>query len=269
MNKRIKRNLVVVILLGLLMLINIPVNAFSNSSEQVSQNSIIEEQEKKMENESQQLEEKVFRGWTTTRVNVRTEPNTSSEIIRTLDFNSVILYFPISENSEWIKIRHKGEIAYVAKEYVSTKKCEYREYDIPENDGFKSYMSYTTITSETSNQLKIQEEYAYTGKYGIRQADNRYCIALGTYFNIEIGQYVDLVLENGEIISCILAEVKADAHTDENNLFTVANGCCSEFIIDSLELNSEAKKIGNISFCCEEWQSPVISVRVYEENILE
>ena len=268
MKNRIKRNLVVAILIGFIC--TIPINAFSNSSISVSQDSIIEEQEKKVENESQQPRgDNFLKGWTTTRVNVRKFPSTSAEVLDTLDFNSMILYLPIEYNKEWIKIQYMGDIAYIAKKYMSNRKCDYRQYDIPSNSGFKSYMSYTAITSKNSNQYKIQNNYAYTGNYGIRQADNRYCIALGSYFNAEIGQYIDLVLENGVVIPCILADAKANIHTDKNNLFTTANGCCSEFIIDSSKLNSNAKRDGNISSCCEGWNSPVISVRIYEENILK
>lgn len=265
MKKRIKRSLVLAILIGIISIYNIPINASSNTSIPVNQSSIIEEQEKK--NEPQQ--EKFFKGWTTTEVNVRTAPNTSSKILKTLDFNSMVLYLSIPYNEKWIRIKYKGDIAYIAKEFVSTQKCEYKKYDVPSNDGFKSYMSYTTITSEISNQYKIQNEYACTGEYGIRQVDERYCIALGSYFETEIGQHIDLVLENGTIIPCILGDVKADIHTDKNNLFTIANGCCSEFIVDMSQLDSTAERIGDISFCKEEWSSPVVSVRVYEKNILE
>ena len=90
---------------------------------------------------------------------------------------------------------------------------DYTIIDVPANSGFKSYMPYTAITSKNSNQYKLQHTEAYTGEHGIRQVDGRYCIALGSYFGKEIGTYYDLVLENGTVIPCILADRKADIHT--------------------------------------------------------
>lgn len=76
----------------------------------------------------------------------------------------------------------------------------YTTYDIPENRGFKSYMDYRTITSTGSKQFQLQNLYANTGDYGIRMVDDRFCIAVGTHFDAQIGQYLDLILENGSVI---------------------------------------------------------------------
>lgn len=146
---------------------------------------------------------------------------------------------------------------------------QYKEYDVPDTNGFKSYLPYTSITDRTSLQYKLQNNYAYTGNYGIRMANDRYCIALGTAFNAEIGTYVDLVLKNGEIINCILADIKADIHTEDNNMITAHNGCISEFIVDKWALSEKVRIAGNISKCKEEWDSKVVKVIVYEENIFE
>ena len=140
-------------------------------------------------------------------------------------------------------------------------------YTMPNNSGFKSYMDYRTITDTSSLQYKLQNTYAHTGDYGIRMVDNRYCIALGTYFTSNIGQYIDLTLENGVVIPCILAEVKADIHTDSNNIMTMHNGCVTEFVVDTNVLFEKAKTTGNISYCQDKWKSPVKKVKVYDENI--
>ena len=286
MKRQIKKKLIVMIEL---LIYCSSINILSNQNFNiVNQDSIIEEQQKislkqrvlwqepvifelnSLSKPKEKEEETYIKGYTTTRVNIRKSASTSSEILNTLDFNTPILYMEDKENEEWLQIKYEDDtIAYISKKYISNIKCEYREYQIPKNDGFKSYMSYTTITSTISNQYKIQNSYAYTGTYGIRQVQDRFCIALGTYFDSEIGQCVDLVLENGVIIPCVLGDVKANIHTDNNNLFTIANGCCSEFIIDSSKLNSNAKRDGNISSCNNEWNSPVAYVRVYEKNILK
>jgi hypothetical protein len=64
-----------------------------------------------------------------------------------------------------------------------------------------------------------------------------------------------------------MGDLKADKDTDSSNIFT-SNGCCSEFIVDSATLHSTAKLTGNISDLNEDWNSPVIKIKVYSNNIL-
>ena len=113
-------------------------------------------------------------------------------------------------------------------------------YTMPSTSGFKSYMSYKAITSTSSPQYKLQHSYAYTGDYGIRQVNGRYCIAIGTFSGASIGTYVDLILNNGTTIHCIIGDFKSNAHTDASNMMT-SNGCVSEFIVDMNSFNSTAK----------------------------
>lgn len=135
------------------------------------------------------------------------------------------------------------------------------EHFVPNNNGFKSYMSYKAITNKNSKQYELQQR-AYTSNYGIRMVDDRYCVVLGSFFQKEIGTYFDLVLENGTIIKCILSDVKSSAHTNEDNI-TSLNGCISEFIIDSEYLIKDAKTSGDISNCNENWNSPVVKINFY------
>lgn len=145
----------------------------------------------------------------------------------------------------------------------------YMTYAIPENRGFKSYMDYRAITNKSSQQFQLQKLYANTGNYGIRVVEDRYCIAVGTHFSASIGQYLDLILENGTVIPCVLADVKADIHTDSNNIITLHNGCVSEFVVDTSSLHNTAKRMGDVSYCCEEWNSPVVEIVVYEQNVFD
>ena len=209
-------------------------------------------------------EKQYLNGWTTTKVNVREYPNINATILTTFDFNTFIEY--IEFNDEWVKIKYEENVAYIAKDYISNEECLYQEYKLPEHEDFKSFMGYEFITNISSDQFSLQKNYAYTGDYGIRMINNRYCVAIGSYFNTEIGQYFDLVLENGIIIPCIMGDLKADKDTDSSNIFT-SNGCCSEFIVDSTTLHSTAKLTGNISDLNKNWNSPVIKIKVYN-NIL-
>lgn len=154
------------------------------------------------------------------------------------------------------------------KETVNIEKSDYKIFSVPGNSGFKSYMPYTAITLKNSPQYKLQHQYAYTGNYGIRQVNGRYCIALGTYYSKQIGTEIDLILKNGVVIPCILSDLKADRDTDSGNKVTLHNGCVAEFIVDRSSLYRMAKRMGDISYCSNDWNSPVEKIRVYDRNIL-
>lgn len=208
-------------------------------------------------------------GWTTSNVNVRIKPFTDSDIIQVLGFNEQVVFSYY--NFDWVKVELKDQDefthGYISSKYISSSECNYIEYNLPENNGFKSFMPYQTISDKSSSQYKLQTEYAYTGNYGIRMVNNRYCVAIGTKFGLEIGTYFDLLLENGEAIKCIIADVKDDKDTDYDNIITIENGCVCEFIVDINHIPSDVKINGDISYCCNEWNSSSISIKMYDKNI--
>lgn len=208
----------------------------------------------------------IMSGWVNTNVtNVMKSPSESSEVVDTLFFNDRITYVDYDDN--WVKMNIDGEDVYVSLKDIDNNETRSRYYEVPYNTGFKSFMDYSSITFTNSLQYELQSSYATTGNYGIRMIDNRYCIALGSYFSSNVGQYVDLILKNGTVIPCVLSEQKDDAHTDSSNIITVHNGCLSEFIVDVNYLNNDVLKYGDISYCCDEWNSPVVSIKVYDKNL--
>lgn len=164
-------------------------------------------------------------------------------------------------DGEWAETEDEN---YISSQYLSDTPVEYISYEAPMTNGMKSYMPYGLFSSK-SNQYKLQE-MCYTGNYGIRQYNDRYCVAIGSHFGTSIGQYFDLVLENGVVIPCVMADQKADCHTDSDNIITVANGCMTEFVVDKSALHSDARVMGNISYCTEDWKSRVVEVRVYDKS---
>lgn len=207
------------------------------------------------------LKKRYSTGWTTTSVNVRKGPSTNTDILDTYTFNEKVKY--VEYNDEWVEIKYNNSTAYMCKKYISKHEIAYREFDVSYNSGFKSYMDYKCITSTGSKQYKLQHSVAYTGNYGIRQINGRYCVAIGSHFTTEMGTLFDLVLENGTVIPCILADAKADKDTDSNNIITAHNGCLSEFVVDTGSLYYKARQMGDISYCNESWNSPVEKIRVY------
>ena len=79
---------------------------------------------------------------------------------------------------------------------------------------------------------------------------------------------MDLILEDGFVIPCIVGDVKADKHTDSSNMVTNANGCVSEFITDPKALYRPVKQSGDISSCSENWEGCVRAIVVYAKSVL-
>ena len=168
-----------------------------------------------------------------------------------------------------VKDKERAEESADENVDLTAKYVSYESYDAPENSDFKSFMDYRTITNAESQQYKLQQHYAYTGEHGIRMADGRYIVAIGTYFTPNVGQYFDIILENDTVIPCILGDQKADVDTDSNNIITKHNGCMSEFIVDSDMLNDDVKFYGDMSYCSKDWNSPIKTIKVYNRNIFE
>ena len=161
-------------------------------------------------------------------------------------------------------IKYDNHIGFCKSQYVTAKKKKNYIYkDTPQNN-FKSFMSYRTITDTSSKQYALQQK-AYTGNYGIRMVGDRYCVALGSYYTTKIGTKFDLIMENGSVIKCILADVKADIHTDATNRITVANGCISEFVVDMNALNRNALRDGTISSCDKQFRGRIKKIKIYKK----
>lgn len=204
--------------------------------------------------------------WISTTLNIREKPNTDSDIIGMYYQGAKLNVTYIDD--EWAKITDTKY--YVHRDYLSETKVEkkkierisYGNYNVPSNNTIKSYMDYRAITNTRSKQYKLQK-VAYTGNHGIRMVDDRYCVALGSYYTTTIGQYVDIVLENGNVIKGILADCKADRHTDAKNQMH-PDGSVVEMVVDTGSLDNMARRMGDCSYV-DGWNSKVINIKVYDK----
>ena len=153
-------------------------------------------------------------------------------------------------------------------EIKKEEKFEGISKSVPGNNSFKSYESYKALTNKKSRQYKLQQ-VAETNEYGLRIVDGRYCVALGSYYTKSIGQYVDVVMENGAILECILGDAKADIHTDAATHRQNSNGNVVEFIVDKDSLHSMSKRMGDISYIGEAFKGSIKEIIVYEENYFD
>lgn len=128
-----------------------------------------------------------------------------------------------------------------------------------------SYMDYRTITDNTSDQWAMQQ-YCYTDPTtGIRMYDGRYCIAVGSGIAIDKGTYIDVTLENGTIIPCVLADCKWDFDTIDT--VVGADGGIIEFVVETEYLPNDVQIMGSNEAQFDwAWQSPVSEVVVYSDG---
>ena len=175
---------------------------------------------------------------------------------------------PVSESAETAENTAEKETEVVVEEIEKTV------YYIPSS--FVNPVSGNTVrykggkTLERSSKITygdagVINELAEPDQDGFMKLNDRYLIAVGSRFNTAPGQYLDLVLENGVVIKCIMGDAKADRDTDPTNTFTYRSTCCSEFIIDKKTIRRDIYERGNASLKYFSWDSPVVSIVVYDD----
>jgi len=109
----------------------------------------------------------------------------------------------------------------------------------------KTIMAYQAVTATGSPQYKLLNSTdAWTNENGLRMYKNRYCVAVGSGYCSKIGTRINVVLEDGSILRCIMGDAKSDAHTDssthtyhvggyDKGKYYEGDGSVVEFIIDS------------------------------------
>lgn len=131
---------------------------------------------------------------------------------------------------------------------IKKKKIKYKKMKVPKHNNFKSYMGYQSITCKASKQYKLQQK-AKTGKFGIRMVNDRYLIALGTYYTKNVGDKFDIKLSNGTIIKCMIGDIKSDMHTDAKRQKQRYDGSIIEFITDPDKMPHDVKRAGSYTVC--------------------
>lgn len=144
-----------------------------------------------------------------------------------------------------------------------------RQYSVPANvnTNFKTYYHYQMITDKTSRQWELQQQ-AYTDDQGFRRVGEDYCVALGTYYGTDIGDGYEIILENGNSFTAILADVKQDRHTDDTNRYVPHNGNVIEFLIDIHKVDNIVKVMGSVSVV-EGFEGNVVRIEKIENVVSE
>lgn len=96
------------------------------------------------------------------------------------------------------------------------------------------------------------EKYGEEGKDGAFFLNDRLCIKTGESLDVESGQYVDLILESGETVPCIVSGIDYDCEK-----------AVSSVVADSSKSSLSLSKID------KKWKGAVTGVVTYEENFRE
>lgn len=137
---------------------------------------------------------------------------------------------------------------------------------------FKPFTGFWAYTAKGSAQYKLQKIAKTDERTGIRvvtdkHGEDRYCIALGTYWAgghpEHIGRCIDVVMVNGAVLKCVLADVKRQEHTKgQRNRYGLDNNDILEFIVDERYLPSGV--YGDMSAAGPEFEGDVSHMVIYD-----
>lgn len=136
------------------------------------------------------------------------------------------------------------------------------EYD----SGFRSWMPYTAITDKSSKQYKVVH-MATPGFHGILSINEEVVVAVGTGWNVSIGDEIKIITEKGSYYA-VVGDYKANKDTDETNKITTSNGCAVEFIVSKSDLDSKILKTGTVS-TIDEYSGKVLNIESTGNNVLD
>ena len=119
---------------------------------------------------------------------------------------------------------------------------------------FKTWMSYRAVTNKRSAQYQLINTYGWADSEGFMRCngendlgidDDYYLIALGSYYSTKIGTKYKITLDTGNVFYGILADCKANIHTNSTNQYVPINGNVVEFLVDTTKLNKDVKRSGS------------------------
>ena len=144
---------------------------------------------------------------------------------------------------------------------------DYIDLDVPTGKPFKSYMDARHITNKSSIQYQLKSQYELDDS-GIYMINGRYACAIGSYYSTDVGIEFDIIMKTGDVIPCILADCKADEHTDSLGQYTVDNGSIVEFVVHEPTLipniSNQWGNTGDISTLGGIFDGEISYIRIYQ-----
>ena len=123
----------------------------------------------------------------------------------------------------------------------------------------KSYMSYKAITNTRSKQYQLQKQAVTDPTTGIRTVNGDYCVAIGSGWGCAVGDRILVTLQGGKTFNAIVADAKADAHTNSDNKTTTHDNSVIEFVVDTGSLPKSVRISGNVG-TLDQFSGGVVSI---------
>ena len=201
-----------------------------------------------------------------TTVNIRDKPSKKGNIIGQIYWNDKIRILK-RINKNWYLISYKKKKRYVYSKYLRKNKSKYKAYSPPSTKTFKSYEDADCITNNRAlAQGRLKKKYHLDYRSGIWMVDNRYCIAIGSYYTKNIGVKIDLVLShNGRkhTLKCITADSKADKDIVNQHRIH-KDGSVVEFVVNTSYLSQKVRQTGDVSYAGNKFMGKIKQIRVYK-----
>ena len=130
--------------------------------------------------------------------------------------------------------------------------------EIPEGMGTThTYMGWRTITSPSSRQYQLREQSGeHYDSEGFGIIDGRYVIACTTLYG-QVGDYIDFYRENGDVLHCVIGDIKNQNDAGCNQYGHQNGRCVVEFVVQYSTWYPSHANPGTPS-CKPEWNSRVV-----------
>lgn len=130
--------------------------------------------------------------------------------------------------------------------------------EIPEGMGTThTYMGWRTITSPSSRQYQLREQSGeHYDSEGFGIIDGRYVIACTTLYG-QVGDYIDFYRENGDVLHCVIGDIKNQNDAGCNQYGHQNGRCVVEFVVQYSTWYPSHANPGTPN-CKPEWNSRVV-----------
>lgn len=125
--------------------------------------------------------------------------------------------------------------------------------------GVFTYMGWQTITSSGSLQYKLRSQAGQNfDSEGFGIINGRYVVACTTTFGA-VGDYIDVYQSNGNVIKCVIGDIKNQNDSGCNKWGHLDGKCVIEFVVDKDSWYSSKHANPGTSSCHPEWGGQTIT----------
>lgn len=122
-----------------------------------------------------------------------------------------------------------------------------------------TYMGWQLITSKASVQYKLRSQAGQNfNSEGFGIINNRYVVACTTTYG-SVGDYIDVYQSNGNVLKCIIGDIKNQNDSGCNKWGHLNGKCVIEFVVDKAKWYNPSHANPGTSSCQPEWGGKTIA----------